>query len=189
MKKILLLLGASGSGKSTIGTFLQTLGIPELISHSTRKPRWDEIDGKSYYFVTKEKFDKIDKLEYSDYSNNYYCLSRAEVERHKENLVYCVVDSHGAEQIIKNYGKENVVVIYVNASYQEMRERMGRRGDSPEKIEERIKYAIETDEKYNDCKIADYFVDNGDLDICKQEVFYIINKLKKEMNNEEKTIL
>lgn len=191
-KVLLLLIGASASGKTTLGVHLETLGVKQLVSHTTRQMRTGEINGETYYYITKEEFDNIDKLEQTYYAGNYYCLSRQEVERHKEDLVYCIVDSHGVQQILQNYGRDNVIVIYIDVSYVDMIKRMRNRGDSEEKIKERIKYAIETKEMERDIEVADYFIINTDIDKQKIILSYItntINKLKKEMSDEEETIL
>lgn len=75
----LVLCGPSGSGKSTLikkmfDEFPDEFGFS--ISHTTRQPRPGEIDGKHYYFTTKEKMkDQIDKGEFIEsavFSNNMY---------------------------------------------------------------------------------------------------------------------
>ena len=186
-KYLLLLIGTSGSGKTTIGNFLKTLGIPELKSHTTKQARNNESD--TYYYITKEQFDKLDKLESTYYSGNYYCLSREEVERHAEDLVYCIVDSVGVQQIRNNYGKDKVVVININISPTEMEKRLRARGDSEEETQKRIKYAIDNDEIRKGAEIADYIIRNNDLDRAKQQLCLLINKLKLEVDNEKKDIL
>ena len=178
-KKILLLQGASASGKTTIGQFIQTLGTKELISHTTRQPRKGEIDGTTYYYITKEEFDKIDKLEQTYYAGNYYCLSRQEVERHNEDLVYCIVDSEGVMQIRDTYGIENVVVIYIDVSDDQMRERMKLRGDSEEDINRRIEHCYQTKEKLIGIEMCDYAIPNVDLESAKEIIEQIIIKLKR----------
>lgn len=177
-KRILLLQGASASGKTTIGKYLQTLGLKELISHTTRKKRQDEIDGITYYYITKEEFDKIDKLEQTYYAGYYYCLSRQEVDRHDEDLVYCIVDNSGVQQIRDTYGKENVVVIYIDVSDQQMRERMKLRGDSEEDINKRIEHCYQTKEKLIGLEMCDYAIPNVDLESAKEIIEQIIIKLK-----------
>lgn len=189
MNKILLIIGASSSGKTTLGEFIQTLGVPELVSHTTRQKRKGEVEGETYYYITKEEFDKLDKLEQTYYAGNYYCLSKQEVERHKEDLVYCIVDSYGVRQIKNNYEKEKVVVIYIDVSYPQMVERMRKRGDSEEKIEERIDYAFTTNEKERDLAVADYAITNTDLKTQKEILTHLINKLKKGMSYEKEIIL
>ena len=179
IKKIILLQGASSSGKTTLGNFLKTLGLKELVSHTTRKPRKGEIDGVTYYYITKEEFDKIDKLEQTYYAGNYYCLSRQEVERHNEDLVYCIVDSNGVQQIRDTYDEENVAVIYLDVSDKQMRERMKLRGDSEEDIEKRIDHCHRTKEKSIGLELCDYAIPNVDLESAKEIIEQIIIKLKR----------
>jgi len=176
--KILLLTGVSSSGKSTLGQHLQTLGVVELISCTTRQPRWNEVNGVTYYFVTKEEFDKIDKLENTYYSGNYYCLSKAEVERHQENLAYCIVDAAGVNQIRNSYGIENVIVINITISYFQMFKRLFFRKDSFKEIKKRIIYTIKNKEMKTNRKLADYIIQNNNLDRSKQMLRLLINKLK-----------
>lgn len=187
MNKILLIIGASSSGKTTLGEFIQTLGVPELVSHTTRQKRKGEVEDETYYYITKEEFDKIDKLENTYYAGNYYCLSRQEVERHKEDLVYCIVDVEGVRQIKENY--DNVVTIYIDVSYADMIKRMRQRGDSEENIKKRIEYAIKTKEMERDLEVADYILPNSDLETQKLKLTSLINKLKKEMSDEKEIIL
>lgn len=177
--RILLLIGTSGAGKTVLGQHLETLGIPQLISHTTRTPRKDEIDGTTYHYISKEEFDKLDKLEQTYYAGNYYCLSRQEVERHEEDLVYCIVDQFGVKQIKQNFG--NVVTIYVHIDQRQQEERLRKRGDSEDEIKKRIIYSIQNDEVKNDIEIADYIITNNNLETSKQILEYIV----KEIRNEE----
>ena len=56
----IVLLGASGSGKSTIENELSTHhGFSKIVSYTTRKPRNNEENGKDYYFVDNETFNEI----------------------------------------------------------------------------------------------------------------------------------
>ena len=50
---IYVLMGPSGSGKTVLSNVLKSLGIEELVSHTTRKPRHGETDKSTYYFVTE----------------------------------------------------------------------------------------------------------------------------------------
>lgn len=179
IKKIILLQGASSSGKTTLGQHIQTLGVKELISHTTRQRRKGEIPNQTYYYITKEEFDKIDKLEQTYYAGNYYCLSRQEVERHNEDLVYCIVDSEGVRQIREAYGEENVVVIYLDVSDYQMRKRMKLRGDSEDDIKKRIEHCYQTKERLIGLELCDYAIPNVDLESAKEIIEQIIIKLKR----------
>lgn len=180
-KVILLLVGVSGSGKTTLGIELQKMGIPELISCTTRQKRKGEIDGVTYYYVTEKEFDEISgKLERTEYAGHKYCLTKEEVERHKEDLVYCIVDSNGIQQIKYNYGKENVVTIYVHVGYHQMKERLEARGDSEDEIKKRIDYAIKNNEMERDFDLADYYITNDNLETSKKVLEYIVGVIRNE---------
>lgn len=167
-KRIFLLIGPSGSGKTSLGECLKELGIPELTSHTTRKMREGEVDGLDYHFVTKEEFDKIEKVEYSEYAGNYYCLSKQELESKigSNNQVFIVVDMNGANQIKAMYPEETIK-IFIEASLDDLVERMRNRGDAKENIAKRISNAILDDELYNGDK-CDYIIENKDLKKAKQ---------------------
>lgn len=160
MKKIFIIVGPSGSGKTTLGNYLKKAGIPELVSHTTRDKREGEIDNISYYFVDKEKFDKIEKIEYSNYSGNYYCLSKKEVENKlcKYDKVFAITDINGLKQIKEKYPKETVS-IFIKVTLDEMVKRMNDRGDSKKDIAKRISNAILNDEFKNE-KYCDFTIRN-----------------------------
>ena len=177
---ILLILGASGSGKTSLGQQLKEMGANELVSHTTRPMRQGEIDGQTYYYITKEEFDKLDKLEQTCYSGNYYCLSRDEVERHKEKVVYTIVDAEGVKQIQEKYGKSNTIVIYIKVTYLQMIYRMLKRGDKIRDIIKRIKNCIITREMKN-YKLADIVIENKDLQQAKFDLMVELDeKLRKK---------
>lgn len=177
---ISLILGASGSGKTSLGQQLKEMGADELISHTTRLIRQGEIDGQTYYYITKEEFDKLDKLEQTYYSGNYYCLSRDEVERHKEKVVYTIVDAEGVRQIKEKYGEENVIVVFIKVTYLRMILRMLKRGDKIKDIAKRIKNCIITREMKN-YKIADIVIDNKDLQQAKFDLMVELDNKLREM--------
>lgn len=172
-KKIFVLMGASGSGKTTIGNYFKEIGIPEIISHTTRRKREGEIEGETYYYVSKEEFEQIDKIEQVQYQDNYYCISRMEIENKfkQHDKLFVICDVNGMEQVKKNYPNE-VVVIYLYTSLDEMEIRMRNRGDSEENIQKRLAYAHQTNELENG-KFADYRIENKDINATKQVTFEI----------------
>ena len=180
-KILLLLVGTSGSGKTTLGIELQKMGIPELISYTNRTIRKGEIPNQTYYYVTEKEFDEITgKLESTEYAGHKYCLTKEEVERHKEDLVYCIVDANGVNQIRYNYGVENVRVINIRIHYGQMRERLEARGDSEDEIKKRIDYAIKNNEMERDFDLADYYITNDNLETSKKVLEYIVGVIKNE---------
>lgn len=166
MKRIIVLVGMSGSGKTTIGEYLKSCGIPELVSHTTRPMRVGEKHGVTYNFVTKEFFDKIEKIEMTEYAGNFYCLSAMEVEdKLSENdTVFAITDKHGCDEI-KNFCAEKhpniaVAMIFVDISLYNAQQRMRERGDSEENIQKRIMNSVINKETENG-KYAQFILDNN----------------------------
>lgn len=172
-KIIYLIIGPSGSGKTTLGNFLKENGVPELVSHTTRKMRKGEVNGETYYYVSKKEFDKIDKIETSNYGENNYCLSRKEVEEklRKYDKVFAIVDIEGVKQVKQHY--DNVVVVYIDATMEEMAKRMKKRGDKEEDINKRLKHAIDYQE-FSNKKYADIVIRNDNLEIAKKAIKDIV---------------
>ena len=87
--KLFVFSAPSGSGKTTIVRHLlsqERLNLGFSISATSRDPRGEEIDGKDYYFMTKDDFiDKVKKDEFVEweevYHNNFYGTLKTEVER------------------------------------------------------------------------------------------------------------
>ena len=101
--KLIIVSGPSGSGKSTVTKLVKDkLNIPLSISATTRQPRVGEIDGKDYFFLTKEIFEqKIKNDEFYEYANvhgNYYGTLKEVVENNlnKGLNVILEIDVQGA---------------------------------------------------------------------------------------------
>lgn len=173
-RKIFLLMGPSGAGKTTLGGYLKELGIPELISHTTRPLRKNEVNGIHYHFVSDDEFKKLDLIESVVYDGHHYGLSKGEVEQKLalNNKVFVVAELNGAKQIKEVYPNE-VVVIFITVSLQEMEKRMRERGDSEESIRKRLKRAIQNKE-HEHSRFADYIIENYDLKKSKKRLREII---------------
>jgi guanylate kinase len=152
---LIVLSGPSGVGKKTIwGPLIndKKLKLAFSISMTTRAKRFDEVDKRDYFFVTKQQFKKAiangDMLEYATYVNNYYGTPKRFVNqlRAKGMNVLLEIESNGALQIM-DYAKKNkdkgVVTIFIAPpSLQHLHERLKKRGtESDKKIKERIKQA------------------------------------------------
>lgn len=117
---IIVLLGASGSGKSTIENELTTHhGFEKIISCTTRKPRNGEVDGKDYHFISNDKFEDMVKqglfAEYDEYSQNRLYGTLISDYDSNENKV-AVLTPNGFRTLKKNYNGENILSILINAN-------------------------------------------------------------------------
>jgi len=173
-KKIYVLMGASGSGKTTLGNFLKEQGIPEIISHTTRTMREGEVDGVTYYYVTKDEFDQIEKVEQVEYGGNFYCISKKEIDQklQENDRIFVICDVNGMLQVKASYPEETTV-IYISTNLKVMEERMRLRGDTEENIQKRLNYATETNELDNG-KYADIILENNVLEETKQNLLDIV---------------
>jgi len=105
---IVVLSSPSGAGKTTLVKKISIENNFKIsISHTTRKPRTNEVNGKDYFFVNKEEFknlvDKGEFLEHAKVFENYYGSTKSKViERLKkgENVIFDI-DWQGTEQIKK----------------------------------------------------------------------------------------
>ena len=176
--KLIIVSGPSGSGKSTVTKLVKDkLNIPLSISATTRKPRNGEIDGKDYFFLSKEEFkNKIandEFYEYAEVHGNYYGTLKKTVE---ENLdkglnVILEIDVQGA-LIAKEKKKDAVLVFFRTKDMDILEKRLrDRKTDSEEVIQTRLKNA-ETELKYED--EYNYTIINENLDDSIQELIDII---------------
>ena len=136
----------SGAGKSSLVKALMEVdaGVKASISHTTRAPRGQEVDGREYFFVDNATFDTMvanqDFLEWAQVHGNRYGTSRQAVEQRlsEGGDVLLEIDYQGALQI-KQIFPHAVLVFVLPPSWEELRSRLQRRGeDSAETIEQRL---------------------------------------------------
>lgn len=184
--QLIVLSGPSGVGKGTIvNKLLKKGGFALSVSCTTRQMRTGEEDGKSYFFITKEKFESLIKeggfLEYSNHFGNYYGTPAKFVkDRLKTHDVVLEIDVDGALQIKKAYPRA-VLIMILPPNEETLRARLKGRGtESDERIEERIKrYNYELSKK----QCYDFAVINGDLDKAVAEIENIIKEIKESKHD------
>jgi guanylate kinase len=116
---IVVLLGASSSGKSTIEKILsEKFGYEKIISYTTRPQRLGETNGKDYYFITNEQFQNSMKqglfAEYDEYSQDrFYGTLKSD---YKKGNKVVVLTPNGLRQLKRNCRDEDIYSIYVDAN-------------------------------------------------------------------------
>jgi guanylate kinase len=149
--KLIVLTGPSGVGKGTlVRSLLQS--HPELylsVSVTTRSPRPGEINGKHYYFVSREQFDMMiaqeQLLEWAQFAGNCYGTPRQQVEEkiQQGKSVLLEIELEGARQIRTSFPQAMRIFI-LPPSMQELEQRLRGRGqDSEEAIARRLRRASE----------------------------------------------
>ena len=155
------MVGASGSGKTTIGKELEELGVRSLLSFTTREPREGEYNMVDYRFISiaelGNRLCEGDVVEMTKYNGNTYGLLREDVKSAmgNGNDVYFICDKNGASQIKEMY-PEQCVTIFLKTDVKTMIDRMRRRGDDSESILSRVYHAVSNNELEFDTSIHDY---------------------------------
>ena len=178
---IVILASPSGAGKTTlVNLILQKKKFINSISHTTRKPRSKEVNGKDYFFVSEEEFQNLIKnnefLEYAKVFNNLYGSTKKPVLENlkKGNNVIFDIDWQGTAQIRSQNIKYKILTFFVLPPSKEiLYERLTNR-DMKDKLiaSERMK------EFYKDVKHwvdYDYVVINDELHKCYEEISNIID--------------
>ena len=177
---MVILSSPSGAGKTTISKKIQQKyqNFKISVSHTTRKPRENEVEGIDYYFINENDFkNKVKNDEFYEYAKifgNYYGTSKDSVLDllKDKNDVLFDIDWQGTQQLSK-FKELNLLKIFIlPPSKEELKKRLIQRNqDKPDVVEERLKaYDIDSSHK----KDYDFVVINDNLEKCFKEVEKII---------------
>lgn len=176
---LIVVSGFSGAGK---GTLMKELlkrydNYALSISATTRAPREGETDGKEYFFVTKEQFEKMRDerklVEYAQYVNNYYGTPKEYVEQKmaEGKDVILEIEIQGALKVKKRF-PDALLLFVTPPSAEELRRRLvGRGTETLEVINARLARAAE---EASGMEAYDYLLINDDLDRCVEEMHQLI---------------
>ena len=142
--------GPSGVGKGTLKAKLFEEFADQIaysVSATTRGPREGEVDGKDYFFISRQEFERRVKnnefLEHAEFAGNCYGTPRAYVEKLLDSGMNVVleIDVQGALQVMKSR-PECVSVFSLPPSFEELEHRLRGRGtETEEKVRERLETA------------------------------------------------
>ena len=164
---MIILIGEGGTGKTTILNELVKRGYKKPVNNTTRPRREDDENTKEYNFVTKEEFEKMWKenklLQRAEFNGEFYGL---DINSLRDDVAcISIVDSvKDIKNRQKELGKEdiNLKVFYITIPEEERKNRMLKRGDSKQKVEERIKI---DETKFKDAKsVSDFIIENINLE-------------------------
>ena len=184
---MVVLSSPSGAGKTTITKKIQqkfsTFKIS--VSHTTRKPRPNEIDGIDYNFIDLKSFKKkINEnyfYEYAKIFDNYYGTSKQVVNKLiKTNDVIFDIDWQGNKQL-SNFKELNLIKIFITTKNKKDLEKrlISRNQDSQLEIAKRLKSYDEDIKHWCD---YDYIIINENLENCFRQIEKIIIKHKKPIH-------
>jgi guanylate kinase len=173
----LIVSSPSGAGKTTLTNRLLQR-VPKLrfsVSHTTRSPRENEVDGREYHFVTRVEFERLIEagafLEWAEVHGNLYGTSRDEIERSRGSRgIIFDIDHQGARQI-KSSSPDAVAVFILPPSKQVLEQRLrGRRSEDETTLLRRFRAALEEIAHYG---LYDYVLVNDDLDAATNQLISI----------------
>lgn len=176
--KLFVISGASGVGKSTVlKQVMDARGdLRFSVSATTRAPRPGEVDGESYYFVSKSQFEEMIAqnafLEYDAHMDNYYGTPAAQLDEKLETgSVILDIEPNGAFAV-RAKRPDAVLIFIAPPSLQALEQRLRGRGDTGEDQIllrlDRAQWEMEQGKKY------DHTVINDRVETCAKEILRII---------------
>jgi len=186
---MIILSSPSGAGKTTLVKLLsESRDFYTSISHTTRKPRNNEEEGKDYYFVNNDQFQNLIKkkefLEYANVFSHLYGTTKTPIIKNLENSKNVVfdIDWQGTEQIKKKNLEYKLLTFFVlPPSKKALFNRLSNR-DMKDKliVDERMK---EFNKDILHWKSYDHVVINDDLQRCFNEICELIDSFIDESKN------
>lgn len=189
---LFIISGPSGTGKGTVcKELVKHDNIFLSISATTRDKRLGEVDGETYFYISKEEFlsmiENGKMLEFAEYSGNYYGTPKEAVEKMLEQgkNVILEIEAQGALKV-KEKMPEAVMIFIVPPSIKELRDRLSKRGrEDTEEIEKRINTAKW---EFSQCPKYNYVLVNDNLETCVKNTLDIIDATNERQKIIEKLL-
>ncbi len=169
----------SGGGKGTIIRHVLACvdNLSYSVSFTTRAPRLGEVDGREYFFVSRETFDEMvaagEFLEWACVHGNFYGTSKRQIieETAAGADIVLEVDVQGAASV-RQLLMDSVSIFILPPSYEVLRQRLIARGtDSPEELEVRLRNAPDELKQYS---AFDYVIINDEIERAAGQLASII---------------
>ncbi len=182
---IVILSSPSGAGKTTLVKKISSRNKFKIsVSHTTRKPRSNEKNGRDYFFITNKEFKSLIKkkkfLEYAKVFKNYYgSLRQTVIDNLKkgENIIFDI-DWQGTKQIKSRKLKYKIITIFIlPPSKKELFNRLLKRDQKDKKIADDRMKQFKTDILH--WKEYDFAVINDNIELCYEQILNYIKKQKK----------
>ena len=177
--KLIIISSPSGAGKTTLCKLLikKMKNINLSISYTSRSKRLNEVNGKDYYFINKNKFQVLKKnnffIETATNFNNLYGSPYKNIVLSKKRNKHILfdIDWKGARKIRKNYPKDDIIDFFIlPPSKSELKRRLVKRGrDNKKEINLRLSYAIDEMKHYNEYQYV----------LINEKVHKTVNEIKK----------
>jgi len=189
MSGILVISGPSGSGKSSLmHKMMEEIGDTYFsVSTTTREKREGEVDGRDYFFVSRDEFEKdIEEgyfLEWAKVHDNYYGTSIKQIEKKLQEgkTVVLDIDVQGYKIAKEKLGDVITSVFITTPNQKTLRERLVKRGtDSKEIIEKRVKNALAEMREIN---LYDFFIINDDFETALDSLVSIVKASKSKTSS------
>lgn len=176
---IIVVSGFSGAGKGTLMKKLTEVYDTYALSVSmtTRAPRPGEQEGRDYFYVSREEFERrIGQdgfVEHAEYCGNYYGTPRDYVESQLEagRDVILEIEIQGALEIKKKFPTALLLFVMPPSAAELKRRLTGRGTETEEVIERRLRRAVEEAQGIEE---YEYIIINDDLDTCVKEMHSLI---------------
>ena len=170
---MVILSSPSGVGKTTLTKKIQQKyhNFKISVSHTTRQPRSNEVDGVDYFFISKDKFEKfIQEKKFYEYAKLI-----------ENNDVIFDIDWQGTKQLSKIKDLSLLKIYLITENKEELKKRLIKRDqNTKDEVEKRFKSFDEDIKHWND---YDYIIINKNLDVCFRQLENIIKINKKNYFN------
>lgn len=181
-----VLAGPSGSGKTTVGRALERLGgVCFSVSATTRPRRPEEVDGRDYRFVSRERFEELVEedrmLEWAEVHGELYGTPRSNLEAARESGSHLLldIDVQGARSVRAAVSGTVTIFLLPPDARRIVRRLVERGSESPEQMRRRLSAA---EEELRAVHEFDYVVVNGELEEAVGEVRAILAAEERRIN-------